>query len=494
MSGDLKGRTLRGGLAKLCGQAANFILRFGYIMILARLLSPDDFGLVAMVTVVTGVYEIFTSAGLSSAMIQQATISSDQISKLFWANLLFGVVLSILCVATAPVLVMFFNEPRLLWVTIAMAPTFLLGAASVQHMAILQRELRYITVAIIELVALIASIAVGIGMAMTGYGYWAIVGAALTIQAVTAIGAFAVTRWVPGRFSSSTEIGPMLWFGATMCFNSLVAYVAYNFDKLLIGRVWGADALGLYGRAYQLINIPILNLNLSIGGVAFAALSRLQHDPERLKSYFLKGYSLVVSITIPVAIFCGVFSLEIVTTVLGSQWIDAAQIFRLLSPTILIFAVINPLSWLLYAIGKHRRSLHIALVLMPILIGAYFIGLPYGPNGVAAAFSIAMALWIVPMVTWCLHGTKISPKDLIVVVGRPLLSGLIAAAIALGVQLYVSDIFKLPAILELAVGGGAMVLVYGAVLLFALNQRHFYLDLIRGLKSRPSGESYGPAE
>ena len=159
---NLKGRTLRGGLAKICGQGANFVLRFAYIMILARLLTPEDFGLVAMVTVVTGIFELFTSAGLSSAMIQQATITNAQISKLFWVNLLVGALLALLCVAAAPVLVWFFHEPRLLWVTIAMAPAFLFGAAGVQHMAILQRQLRYVTITVIEIVALLSSLAVGL--------------------------------------------------------------------------------------------------------------------------------------------------------------------------------------------------------------------------------------------------------------------------------------------------------------------------------------------
>ncbi len=286
---NLKGRTLRGGLAKVCGQGANFVLRFAYIMILARLLTPEDFGLVAMVTVVTGIFELFTSAGLSSAMIQQATITNAQISKLFWVNLLVGALLALLCVAAAPVLVRFFHEPRLLWVTIAMAPAFLFGAAGVQHMAILQRQLRYVTITVIEIVALLSSIAVGIGMALAGFGYWAIVAAAVTVQAVSTICAVAVTRWVPGRFDRSTNIGSMLRYGGTVTLSGVVVYIAYNLDKVLLGRVWGVEALGVYGRAYQLINIPISNLNVAVGGVAFAALSRLQDDSCSLQSVFSQG-------------------------------------------------------------------------------------------------------------------------------------------------------------------------------------------------------------
>ena len=116
----------------------------------------------------------------------------------------------------------------------------------------------------------------------------------------------------------------MLRFGGTITLNGLVVYVAYNLEKVLLGRFWGADALGIYGRAYQLINIPTDNLNSAIGGVAFSALSRLQNDPVRLKSYFLKGYSLVISLTIPITIFCALFADDIVLVVLGPKWTDAA--------------------------------------------------------------------------------------------------------------------------------------------------------------------------
>jgi PST family polysaccharide transporter len=488
---NLKGRTLRGGLAKICGQGANFVLRFAYIMILARLLTPEDFGLVAMVTVVTGIFELFTSAGLSSAMIQQATITNAQISKLFWVNLLVGALLALLCVAAAPLLVWFFHEPRLLWVTIAMAPAFLFGAAGVQHMAILQRQLRYVTITVIEIVALLSSLAVGIGMALAGFGYWAIVGAAVAVQAVSTICAVAVTRWVPGRFDRSTSIGSMLRYGGTVTLSGVVVYIAYNIDKVLLGRVWGVEALGVYGRAYQLINIPISNLNVAVGGVAFAALSRLQDDSVRFKAYFLKGYSLVVSMTIPVTIFCGLFADEIVTVVLGRQWHEAAPIFRLMSPTILIFAMINPLSWVLFSVGLQRRSLNISLAMIPMLVCAYLIGLPYGAKGVAAAYSSAMTLWLIPHIVWCLHNTSISPLELFAAISRPLLSGLIAAAAAFGIGLYVNEAFGLSTLSRLIIGGGAMALIYVVVLLFILRQKDLYLDVLRGLKE-PSGTStYG---
>ena len=115
--------------------------------------------------------------------------------------------------------------------------------------------------------------------------------------------------------------------------------------------------------------------------------------------------------TVPISIFCALFADDIVLVVLGPKWTDAAAIFRLLTPTILVFGIINPTGWLLQSVGLHGRSLRIALVIAPLVIAACLIGLPYGPNGIAFAFSAAMTLWLVPHVVWCLHNTVISPWD-----------------------------------------------------------------------------------
>src|SRR5207302_9748284 len=141
----------------------------------------------------------------------------------------------------------------------------------------------------------------------------------------------------------------MLWFGGTVTLNNVVVYLAYNVDKVLLGRFWGAEALGVYGRAYQLINLPTENLNSTIGLVAFPALSRVQNDPVRLKSYFLKGYSLFLSLVLPITVACGLFAEDIIRVFLGAQWHEAARIFRLLAPTILAFAVVHPCGWLMQA-------------------------------------------------------------------------------------------------------------------------------------------------
>ena len=272
-------------------------------------------------------------------------------------------------------------------------------------------------------------------------------------------------------------------FGGTVTLNGLVIYIASNFEKVLLGRFWGADALGIYGRAFQLINIPTANLNSAAGEVAFAALSRLQDDPPRLKSYFLKGYSLVMAMTMPMTAACALFADDMILVFLGPKWKAAAAIFRLLAPTILVFAIANPLSWLITSLGLVRRSLKMGLVIAPLMIASYVIGLPYGPKGVAFAYSAVMVLWLIPVIAWSVHGTVISIKDVLTTASRPLASSIVAAGLAFAVRsVYGQSLSPLP---RLALEISVLLITFLGILLFATGQRSLYIDLIRGL-TRPS--------
>src|SRR6266851_9526949 len=168
---DLKARVIRGGLAKVCAQGANFALRIGSLMVLARLLDPKDFGLVGMVTAFTGILNLFRDFGLSAASVQRASVTDEQISTLFWINILVGVILALLLAAMAPVVVTFYHEPHLLGVTVVLATAFLFNAAGVQHSALLQRQMRFTALATIDTISWVVSTSVGISMAVAGFRY-----------------------------------------------------------------------------------------------------------------------------------------------------------------------------------------------------------------------------------------------------------------------------------------------------------------------------------
>lgn len=253
---DLKQRTAHGAVVSISAQAANFILRTGSLMVLARLLLKEDFGLINMVTAFTGFLGLFRDAGLSAATVQRATITKEQTSTLFWANVVVGGLLALLTAIGAPVLAAFYREPRLFWVTAALGASFLFNGVTAQHRAILQRSMRFTALAATDVTSLVLGIAVGIGMALTGWGYWSLVVMALVQTAAGAAGVWLAARWVPGWPVRGIGIRSMLWFGGTITLNSVIIYFAFNMDKVLLGRFWGAETLGVYGRAYQLMNVP----------------------------------------------------------------------------------------------------------------------------------------------------------------------------------------------------------------------------------------------
>jgi O-antigen/teichoic acid export membrane protein len=477
---DLKGKTIRGSLVRIGAQVANLFLRMGALMILARLLSPKDFGLVGMVTACTGVLSWFRDFGLSSAVIQREVITEEQLSALFWINLAFGAILTLLTLTLAPLIAVFYRDPTLFRVTVALAFGFVFNGAGVQHSARLQREMRFTALAAINTMSLMVGIIIAVAGAAEGYRYWALVAMSVISPLTATMGFWMVTGWVPGRIRRGVGIRSMLRFGGTLTLNGLVAYFAFNADKIIVGRCWGPGAIGIYGRAFQLVSIPIDNLNSAVGEVAFSALSRLQDDPVRLRNYFLKGFSLVLGLTLPFSLACGLLADDGVFVLLGSKWGEAASIVRLLSPTIAIFAIINPVGWLLFSLGLVARGLRIALVFAPLMIAGYTVALPYGPNGVALAYSTVMSLWVLPHVLWCVHGTAISFRDVLYAACRPLGAGLAAGVVTVGFQLIVGSHFT--PFQRLILESAVLFTAFFGVLLFIAGQKSLYMSLVAGLK------------
>jgi O-antigen/teichoic acid export membrane protein len=482
---NLKAKTIRGSVARVFAQGAGFILRMGSLMILARLLDPSDFGLVGMVTAFTGILGLLRDFGLSTAAIQYATVTEEQISTLFWINLLLGVALGVIVLVMAPFVAAFYHESQLLGVTAAVGTGFVFNGAGIQHSAILQREMRFTALAVINVIALAVGIAIAIYVAKAGYGYWALVLMTVAPSLIATIGFWLTTGWVPGRPRTGVAgIRSMVRFGGGVTLTGLIAYMAYNAEKVMIGRYWGASALGTYGRGWQIVFIPTDNLNSAISEVAFSALSRLQDDPIRLRNYFLKGLSLFLGLMVPISIACGLFADDIVLVILGPKWTDAIAIVRLLAPTIAIFAIINPLGWLIFSIGLVGRALKITPVLAAIMITGFAIALPHGPKAMAFAYSAVLALWTIPQIWLCVRGTMVSVRDILAAASRPLASGIFAGVVAFAARGMFSQ-FTSPWC-RLFLESGVLFAVFFGVLLFVAGQKSLYLDLLGGLKRPPS--------
>jgi PST family polysaccharide transporter len=484
---ELKLKSVRGGAVAVCAQGAKFVLQTATTMLLARLLSAEDFGLLGMAVVLTGFLGLFKDAGLSAATIQRLEVTQEQISTLFWINGAVGGALATFTALLAPVVAAFYGEPRLYWITVVLGVAFVFSGLTAQHQALIWREMRFVTLAKIEVLSLTISSAAGVAMALLGWRYWALVSMTVVGSIVSAAGAWLANPWLPGFPRRKCGVRSMLHFGWMATCNGIVVFLAWNAHNILLGRFWGADAVGLYGRANQLATFPVHQLNGAITSVAFPALSRIQDDPDRLARSFLRGYSLLASLTIPVAISCALFAEEIVRVVLGAKWVEAAPVLRLLAPTVLVFALVNPLSWLVISTGQVRRALSMTAATTPLVIAGVVLGLSNGPKGVALGYSLAMALLVAPITAWSIHGTRITWAGLWRAIEQPVLSGLCASAIGLLVKIAFGGM--LAPIPLLLVGLGLVLGGYAWVLLIAMGQKNLYADLLtqvfRG--ARPDG-------
>jgi O-antigen/teichoic acid export membrane protein len=478
---ELQRKSVRGGLVAVAAQGGKVLLQTGTLILMARLLSPDDFGLTGMAATLTGFLSFFRDAGLSAATVQRLEVTHEQISTLFWINLAVGVGLAACTILLAPAVVRFYCEPKLYWITIVTGTTFIFNGVSAQHGALMSREMRFATQARIDLTALALSSAVGIVMAFLGWRYWSLVGMAVVGPIVSAAGVLRAVSWAPGPPRRGVGVRSMLRFGGLTTCNSLLVYLAWNAQNILLGRFWGAHALGLYGRAFQLATLPVEQFSSTLGVVAVSGLSAVQHDADRLSRSFLRGYSLLVSATIPIAIACPLFADEIIHVLLGDKWMGVAPIFRLLAPTSLVFALANPLSWLVTATGRIGRAVGLTAATTPVVIVGVLLGVNHGPTGVAVGYSAAMLLIFIPIAAWSKQGTTIAWLDLWNVTKRPFLAGLLAGAVGFGLKITLGAV--LAPLLVLALGVALVFTVYACALV-AMGQKKLYLDLLAELFSK----------
>ncbi|HMB96433.1 MAG TPA: oligosaccharide flippase family protein, partial [Tepidisphaeraceae bacterium] len=210
---DLRIRSIRGGAVTLAAQSGKFTLQLCSTMILARLLTPADFGLVAMVTAITGFIGLFKDLGLSQATVQREHITHAQVSTLFWINVIASALLMMLIAALAPVIALLYHEPRLMWITLALAGSFIFSGLVVQHQALLRRQMKFTTLVLIELVSLLISVMIALILAVNGLHYWALV-AQTIVQAIAYCALiWLCCDWRPQRWSRGSGVRTMLAFG-----------------------------------------------------------------------------------------------------------------------------------------------------------------------------------------------------------------------------------------------------------------------------------------
>ena len=417
LQSDLRGRSVRGGLLSVTSQGAQFLIQSIATVVLARLLTPADFGLVAMVSTITGLGQAFADLGLSEATIQRKEISHDQVSMLFWINVAIGLGLMLVTVTLAPVLARFYRDPRIVNITLLLSLTFLVGGLRVQPDAILRRQMRFSSLAIRDVSCYALAVPVAITMAWRGAGYWALVAMPLIVNSTQMTLSWLMVNWRPGLPRRDAKVGSLIAFGGNVAASYFITNVSRNADNVLIGWYWGAGPLGLYSRAYNLLMLPVRQLSAPVGAVAIPAFSRTQDDPERLARYYLRTVNLVLWISAPVFGFLFVAAQPVIALLLGNQWHAAAPVFQILAISALGQLLLDSTIYLFVSRGQSQQLLRLMLVISPIIVGGYAIGLPFGIKGVALSGSLVL-LGILPwMLKFAFRGTNLTLRRL----GRALL-------------------------------------------------------------------------
>jgi PST family polysaccharide transporter len=378
----LGGRAARGAFMSLVGQGLRVALQLLSIVILSRLLGPGDYGLLAMVLAVIGVADVFRDLGLSTAAIQARTLCG-------------------LAFVAAPLLAEFYGRAELVDMTRALSLTFVLSGLATQYRVGLTRELRFGRLAAIDVAAPLLGLAAAVPLALGGAGYWALVAQQLAQYAALAVLVIAAGRWLPGRFDGRVPMDGMLRFGWNMVGSQLLGYGAANIDSLVIGTRFGADALGLYNRAFQLVMTPLGQLRGPSTQVALPVLSSLHDDHDRHASFLRRG-QLALGYTLVVGLALVVGAAEPVTAVfLGDRWQEVPPLLRLLA----LAGMFQTLAFVGYWVYL-SRALTGALVRFSLFDTAVravliLVGMHWGVVGVAAGYALAPALtW--PVSLWWL--------------------------------------------------------------------------------------------
>lgn len=467
--GNVQHRAFRGGLVTILAQAIKFFLQVTSAAVLGRLLLPRDFGLIAMVVSITNFIDLFKDLGLSNATIQRAHVTHDQISALFWINCALGLGATLVVASMAPLIAWFYHEPKLLWLCVALSINFLFSGLTVQHHALLRRQMRFKATATIGVISMTAGVAVAIVMAAFGFRYWSLAGSQFGASAVNCLLVWTICRWRPGTFHGKTGVRPMLTFGGHVTGFTVLNYFTRNFDNILVGRVLGPAALGIYARAYSLLMMPISQINVPLASVLLPGLSRLQSNAPEYRKLFLRAVGSLSFVTVPLVVFSAFFAHDLILVWLGPRWIPVAHVFQLLSPAAAVGAMVFAPNWLSQSLGRPAQQLRYALVSAPVCITGFMIGVRYGVAGIAISFSITFVGLLWGYVWYATRNSPIQFSDVVKSFMFPLLSALAAGAITWIVRWRILPSASAPMVL--AVCGPMFALGYFLIAMLSKNNR-----------------------
>jgi len=381
-------------------QAWKFSISIVSSVVLGRLLSPGDFGLVATIGPLITMADMLRDLGFTQAIIQRRVISRGQVNALFWLSMAVTFVIATFLSLISPLVAVFFNEPRLTSLLIAASWSLLIGSLGALPIAWLNRNLRFSTIAIVE------SCASGIGLitaatcAWLTHSYWSLVLASAAYSTTAAALSLSTSGWRPGRPEFDRVLGEMVRFGAEVSTADISSFIARNADNFLIAKADGPVSLGLYDRAYKLMLVPLSQMTWPISRVLIPILSRQVNDKEAYKRTYLSSISYLMLFAQPGVLFCVVFSRDVVHLLLGPRWGGVAPIFAWLGAAALQQLVTSSIVWLFISQGRSKALAAVGVINSMVAVISFFVGLSWGPLGVAVSFTIFDFVVRVPFSWW----------------------------------------------------------------------------------------------
>jgi len=484
---NLRSKGVSGSLIMGATQAMRLVLQIASVVLLARLLEPEHFGLFAMATPIVALAMLVGDLGINQALITAKTIRQSEASTLFWCNIAIATTMAMLLVLAGPLIAAFYDEAELAPLVVALSLSVAFAGLSSQHIALLSRGLRFGTIALIEVAAAMLGFAAALSWALTEPGPFALVISMIVTTLVTAIGAWLATRWVPSRPGPVSEVTTMLRFGTGVTGFNLANFVARNADDIIIGRAAGAAVLGAYDRAYKLLLMPLEQVSRPIGRVVLPILSQLRDEPDRYRAAYLRTVRQIMLITLPGVVFLLMEAERLVPLLLGEGWGQAVAIFKWLAIASLHQPLTTTIGWLFMSQGRSDEFAFWGLVNGLVLLAAFLIGITFigGAVGVAQAYALTDAFLLAP-VLYAFVGRKgpVKATDLYGVALQHVVAG---AAAALAVFLWGSRDLQPGALHDVLHLVGAAALAYLAstlaIALFPQGRRSLAesLSLARGV-------------
>jgi PST family polysaccharide transporter len=420
--------------------AGRQLLSMAATMILARLLSVTDYGIVGMVLTLTAFFQVFSDIGLNWAIVQQKNLSRAQVDNLFWINAGAGALLWLLCAAAGPFMNRFYGRGELAGIAIVLGSGFLIGSLTVQPTALLRRRMQLKANSLIELLAAAVGACLGVGSALAGFGYWALVVNSLASQVTLVLALFAYTGYWPGPPRRHQGTRQMLVFGGYLAAYGLVNYFARNLDNVLVGRVWGAEQLAYYTRAYFLMSLPAYLAAGSLMAVMVPAMSAVSEDRVSMAAGYRKVVAAIGVITFPLVIGLAVTAPEAIRLVYGAKWAPVAPLLVWLSIAGLFQPVHNTMGWLYVAVGASRKMFLWGAFASACLSAGFWVGVRWRAEGVAISYAIVMTILTVPALYFAHQAARIRLLDTLRPLAGPLRASLTMALVVAGAGIVIERV------------------------------------------------------